>query len=153
MEELSFQIILLTLLAGFAAGFINTLAGSGSSISLPLLIFLGLPANVANGTNRLMILLSSLVGLASFRQQKVIKLRENIYITLPSIVGAIIGALFAVNIDDELMTRIIGILMVLLFFIIIFKPENWVKVSHPEHKHKFSWWQNLVMFGIGFYRF
>ncbi len=151
MEELSFQIILLTLLAGFAAGFINTLAGSGSSISLPLLIFLGLPANVANGTNRLMILLSSLVGLASFRQQKVIKLRENIYITLPSIVGAIIGALFAVNIDDELMTRIIGILMVLLFFMIIYKPENWVKVSHPEHKHKFSWWQNLVMFGIGFY--
>ena len=41
--------------AGFLAGFINTLAGSGSLVTLPLLIFIGLPANVANGTNRVAI--------------------------------------------------------------------------------------------------
>lgn len=59
---------------GIVAGFINTLAGSGSLLTLPLLMFLGLPANVANGTNRIAILLQNVVGVSSFRQQKVIKI-------------------------------------------------------------------------------
>ena len=57
------------IVAGFVAGFINTLAGSGSLITLPLLIFLGLPANIANGTNRIAILLQNAVAIKSFHQQ------------------------------------------------------------------------------------
>ncbi|MGD9993220.1 MAG: sulfite exporter TauE/SafE family protein [Salinivirgaceae bacterium] len=151
VPELNAWLIALTLVAGFAAGFINTLAGSGSAISLPLLMFLGLPANVANGTNRLMILLSGLVGVASFRQQKVFSFRDNLRITLPSIAGAIIGALMAVSVNEQAMTRIIGVLMIVMFFMVIYKPEKWVKASNPDHKHHFTWWQHLLMFGIGFY--
>ena len=58
--------------AGLAAGFINTVAGGGSSITLPVLVLVGLPPNVANGTNRLAILLQSLVGVSTFRNNKVL---------------------------------------------------------------------------------
>ena len=54
------------IVAGFACGFINTLAGSGSLITLPLLIFLGLPAPVANGTNRVAIVIQNIVAVTSF---------------------------------------------------------------------------------------
>jgi len=151
MQEMDVYLVLLTLIAGFFAGFINTLAGSGSTISLSLLMFLGMPANVANGTNRLMILLSSIVGVASFKQQGAIKRRENYRITIPSIAGALLGAVLAVSIDERIMTRIIGVLMVFLFFVVVYKPEKWVKVSNPDHTIKLNWSQNLVMFCIGFY--
>ena len=60
------------IIAGFACGFINTLAGSGSLITLPLLIFLGLPAPVANGTNRVAIVIQNIVAVSSFRAQNVL---------------------------------------------------------------------------------
>jgi len=61
---------------GFIAGFINTLAGSGSLLTLPLLMFLGLPANVANGTNRIAILLQNIVGVSSFKNRRSLSLRR-----------------------------------------------------------------------------
>lgn len=137
--------------AGFLAGFINTLAGSGSIITVPLLMFLGLPATIANGTNRIMILLTNVVGVASFRQQKVFKLRENFWLALPAIAGAIIGALVAVDINEEIMTKIIGGLMVFLLFTIIYNPKKWLKEIEAEAKAKFKFWQYLVMFFVGLY--
>jgi len=55
--------------AGLFAGFVNTLAGSGSLITLPLLMFLGLPANIANGTNRIGVFVQSLVSSISFKSR------------------------------------------------------------------------------------
>ena len=56
---------------GIIAGYINTLAGSGSLLTLPLLMFVGLPATVANGTNRIGILFQNLVAVKSFKDQKI----------------------------------------------------------------------------------
>lgn len=151
MIELTWYIILLIVGVGVFVGFINTIAGSGSLITLPLLMFLGLPANVANGTNRINILLTSLVGVASFRQQKVFKLRDNIWLSLPAIVGAIIGALIAVDLNEEVMTKVIGILMVLLFFTIIYKPQKWLKKYGEQSNSKYNFWQYVFMFFMGIY--
>ena len=63
----------LVILAGFIAGFINTLAGSGSLVSLPMLMLLGLPSNIANGTNRVAILLQNVVGVSSFKKKEMLK--------------------------------------------------------------------------------
>jgi len=57
----------LIIIAGFIAGFINTLAGSGSLVTLPLLMFIGLSPHMANGTNRVAILLQNIVGVNSLR--------------------------------------------------------------------------------------
>jgi uncharacterized membrane protein YfcA len=138
-------------LVGIFAGFINTLAGSGSLISLPFLMFLGLPANVANGTNRIAIFLQSLVGTLSFKNQKVFTFREGIWYSLPSIIGAIIGAKIAVEINEHVMETVIGILMILMFFLMLFLPKAWTKPSADLVKHKPTIVQIVILFLIGIY--
>jgi uncharacterized membrane protein YfcA len=141
----------LLIVTGILVGFINTLAGSGSLISLPLLMYLGLPANVANGTNRVAIMLQSMVGAASFRQQKVIEVREGIWLSVPAVAGSVIGAMLAVDLNELMMRRAIGVLMLVMFFLILFKPEAWLKGHAGKLKAKPSFWQVLIFFGIGLY--
>ena len=137
--------------AGMAAGFINTLAGSGSLITLPLLIFLGLPANVANGTNRVAILLQNVVGVSSFHRQGVMDWRSGLLLAIPASLGAILGAQIAVNLNEEVMRRTIGALMVLMLVVIIIRPRHWLE-GHPEmQQQRPSWIQWLIFFGIGIY--
>jgi uncharacterized membrane protein YfcA len=136
---------------GFAAGFINTLAGSGSLITLPFLIFLGLPANVANGTNRIAILLQNVVGVASFKQQKVFNFREGIWFSLPAIVGALIGSKIAVQINEVIMEYVIGGLLVFMFFLLILKPKAWIKSRSGKIKTKPNLVQIIILFFIGVY--
>ncbi|MCD6347625.1 MAG: sulfite exporter TauE/SafE family protein [Bacteroidales bacterium] len=137
--------------AGFLCGFINTLAGSGSLISLPLLMFMGLPANVANGTNRIAILLQNIVGVSSFKQQKVFKISEGIWLAVPAIIGSVVGASLAISLNETLMTRVIGGLLVFMFFIILIKPDVWIKGQAGLVKSKPSWWQIIMFFAIGVY--
>ena len=136
---------------GILVGFINTLAGSGSLISLPLLMYVGLPANVANGTNRVAILLQSMVGAGSFRKQKVIEFREGILLSLPAVVGAVIGAILAVDLNELMMRRVIGALMIVMFFLIMLKPESWIKGHAGKLRARPTFWQVLIFFGIGLY--
>lgn len=141
----------LLIATGILVGFINTLAGSGSLISLPLLMYIGLPANVANGTNRIAIMLQSMVGAGSFRQQKVIEFREGIWLSIPAVAGAVIGALLAVDLNEAMMRKAIGVLMILMFFLIIFKPEAWLKGHAGKLKAKPTIWQIIIFFAIGLY--
>ncbi len=136
---------------GFIAGFINTLAGSGSLLTLPLLMFLGLPANVANGTNRIAILLQNIIGVGSFKQQKVLKFRDGLHLSLPAIAGSLLGASLAVNINEKIMGQVIGLLLVVMFFIIILKPEKWLKAEDKNIGSSASWIQMLIFFFIGIY--
>ena len=136
---------------GFLAGFINTLAGSGSLLTLPLLMFLGLPANVANGTNRIAILLQNIVGVSSFRQQKVLKIKDGLQLGIPAVIGSFIGAGIAVQFNDEIMSLIIGILLVIMFFLIIYKPDKWINSQSEQIVGKPSWAQIIIFFFIGIY--
>lgn len=138
-------------IAGILVGFINTLAGSGSLISLPLLMWIGLPANVANGTNRVAILLQSLVGAGSFRQQKAIRFREGIWLSIPAVAGSILGAMLAVDLDEQMMRKAIGILMVVMIFLILFKPEAWLQGHAGKLKARPTVWQVVIFFAIGVY--
>ena len=137
--------------AGFLAGFINTLAGSGSLVTLPLLIFIGLPANVANGTNRIAILLQNVVGVSSFRQQKILDFRRGLMLAAPAVIGSIIGAQIAVNLDEEAMRRVIGALMVVMLVVIIVRPKRWLEGRPEALKPRASWIQLVIFFGIGIY--
>ncbi len=107
---------------GFVAGFINTLAGSGSLLTLPLLILLGLPANVANGTNRVGVLLQNIVAVATFRRRGALPLAGSWKLIVPSVVGGIIGAELAVDLDEQLLRQTIGVLMLVLLAVMLLKP-------------------------------
>lgn len=143
----------LTILAGILVGFVNVMAGGGSILSLPLLMFLGLPAGVANGTNRINILLTSIVGICTFKKeqkQQKASLQSSLRFLIPSLVGAILGALLAVDINQEVLKRIIGVLLVVFFFILLYKPSRWIQGNEilSQERH---WWQIPLFFCLGFY--
>ncbi len=148
---MAWYLYLAVVAAGFTAGFINTLAGSGSLVTLPLLIFIGLPANVANGTNRVAILLQNVVGASSFRQQKALDVRGALMLGIPAVAGSIVGANIAVNLNEEVMRRVIGVIMVVMLFVILLRPKRWLQ---GELRSMAGWprgWQLGLFFLIGMY--
>ncbi|GAB4321795.1 MAG: sulfite exporter TauE/SafE family protein [Candidatus Zixiibacteriota bacterium] len=151
MFDVAWYMYVAVIAAGFAAGFINTLAGSGSLITLPLLIFLGLPATVANGTNRVAILLQNIIGVSSFRQQKVLDVPGGLLLAIPAVVGSLVGARIAVDLDETMMRRAIGVLMVVMFFIILIRPNRWLTGHTAETAGRLPLVRILVLFGIGVY--
>jgi len=148
---MEWYIIIAVIGAGFLAGFINTLAGSGSLITLPLLMFIGLPANVANGTNRIAILLQNVVGVGSFRQQKVLNTKMGLWLALPAVFGSLLGAQIAIELNEEVMEKTIAGLLIVMFFLILYKPQSWVKgkVGHVNAKPTIL--QFIIFFFIGIY--
>ena len=148
---MEWYIILALIGTGLAAGFINTTAGGGSMLTLPLLMFLGLPANVANGTNRIAILLQNVIGVNTFRQKKVLDIKTDYKLAIPAVVGSIIGALFAVEINPELLKKVIAGLMVVMFLLVVLKPDIWVKERAGRSMAKPTVLQYVIFFFIGLY--
>jgi uncharacterized membrane protein YfcA len=141
----------LVVLAGVLSGIINTLAGSGSLLTLPALILLGLPATVANGTNRVGVFLQNIVAGASFKRSQVLDLRGALLLSVPAVLGSILGAQIAVNLNEELMQRAIGSVMVVMLFVILLRPESWLNGKRLNLEGSFSLPQALVLFVIGIY--
>ena len=135
---------------GFLAGFINVFAGGGSLLTLPFLIFMGLPANVANGTNRVALLMQNITATGSFKQMKVFRYKEGFYLAIPAIAGAIPGAFLASSMDKELLENIIGVLLVVMFLFVLIKPERWLK-KEGTGRTRFGLLQIITFFFIGLY--
>jgi uncharacterized membrane protein YfcA len=149
MEEWYHYLLLVGV--GFVVGFINTVAGGASLISLPILIFLGLPPAVANGTNRVAIVLQTAIAVAGFKSKGVSTFPFNIYLGISALLGSVIGAYIAVDIKGETFNRILAIIMVAVVLIIIFKPR--VNVAELEERitGKYLWIGMLAFFFIGIY--
>ena len=91
-----FSIVILSF-TGFIAGGINTVAGGGSNLTLPALMMFGLPADIANGTNRVAILMQSIVGVAGYDKHATLDRPAIIPILIPTVIGGIIGAVVALS--------------------------------------------------------
>jgi len=87
--------IALVLLTGVVSGFVNIVGGGGSLISMPVLIFLGLPSAVANGTNRVALMVQSLVAIGYFRQKGFFYPKLSLMLGIPALVGSSAGARLA----------------------------------------------------------
>ncbi len=139
------------ILAGFLAGFINTLAGSGSLVSLPMLIFAGLPATLANGTNRVAILLQNIVAVRGYRSQGMLDWRQALWLSAPAALGAIAGAHIAVRLPEETMRRAIGAIMVLMLFVLVVNPKRWILGKPGQIRARPGMGELLLFFFIGIY--
>ncbi len=137
--------------AGLLAGFINTIAGSGSLLTLPLLMFIGLPPHMANGTNRVAIMLQSLVGTLGFRKEASLNRSTTIALGIPSVAGSIAGALLALALNAKAMERAIGFLLLIMFFVVLFRPEAGLKDRKENAMPASSVKNFLIFFCIGIY--
>lgn len=117
--------------AGFFSGFANTLAGSGSILTLPLLLFAGLDIHMANGTNRVAILLQNLVASQRFHGQGILDPVEGFRISLPACVGAALGALLASYLPPAALRGTVGPLMLLLLISTLFGQGSGLELRPP----------------------
>ena len=137
--------------AGIVVGFINTLAGGGSIISLSLLMFLGLPAPVANGTNRVAIAIQNIAATGSFKQKKVLEWKKALRLSIPAIAGSLVGAFIAVDIDEHTFEIAIGIIMIVMLFVVLFKPGKYIYGKEEVQEKPIQWKVYLIFFFIGIY--
>lgn len=140
--------VLLLFFAGLIAGFVNVTAGGGSTLTLPLLIFLGLDGATANGTNRLAILIQNIFAIIGFQKGGKNAFGRSLKISLFALPGAICGAFLAVKVSDPLFRQILGAVIILVI-ISMFLPKPQGK-RETETKSK-SCYLYSAMFGIGFY--
>ncbi|PIP73334.1 MAG: hypothetical protein COW88_02345 [Candidatus Lloydbacteria bacterium CG22_combo_CG10-13_8_21_14_all_47_15] len=122
---MSSEISLLAIFSiGLVAGFINVIVGSGSSIMIPALIFLGLPGKIAIATNRIAMLFNNGTGALLYYRKGRLDLRTALIISFFAMVGAYIGATLLVKIDKELLAPIIASILLIEAVVVIFGPRK-----------------------------
>ena len=139
--------ILLLVAGGLAAGVVNTLAGGGSLLTVPLLVLAGVPGNVANGSNRVGILASNASATVAFRSLGVSGLSRTLPVLVPVAIGSLVGALLVARLADETFERAFGVLMVPLLLLSLRPP-----VSKPVEGRVWSGpFTVLVFLAVGLY--
>jgi len=148
--DFSFDLLWLILI-GFIAGIINVIAGGGSLLTLPILIFLGLPPNVANGTNRIAIIIQNIFAVSGFKSKGVSAFPYSIYLAISATFGAILGALVAVDIRGDLFNKILAIIMVLIVAYMVLKRKITTQELTERITGKYLWLGVIAFFFVGLY--
>ncbi len=144
--------ISILIIGGVFVGFINTLAGGGSIISLSILMYvMGLPAGMANGTNRIAVMLQTFTATRNFKKQNVLDWRKGLKLGIPSVLGSILGAWIAVDIQEEIFEKAMAVIMILMLVFIFYKPQLWLKGQEELINKKVSPFLMFIFFLIGIY--
>jgi len=139
--------LLILFSVGLLSGVLNVIAGGGSSLTLPVLIFLGLESAVANGTNRIGLIFQNISAILGFEQTRVNDFRYSLIYSLFTLPGAILGAFASIRIGDELFRKLLGFILIFIIFSMFLNPVRGRQVQSQPDK----WWTYLALFGIGFY--
>ena len=143
--------IIALITSGLFVGFINTLAGGGTIISLTLLMLLGLPPSVANGTNRIAIIIQNIVAVGNFKKRKILDTKKGFKLAIPTVIGSILGAAIVVKLDEQVIQWCFGVIMIVMLFFLIYKPERWLKGKEELLNKPISLKLYIIMFFIGVY--
>ncbi|MDB4151399.1 sulfite exporter TauE/SafE family protein [Pseudomonadales bacterium] len=150
--SLSITGIAALLAAGVIGGFINTLAGGGSMLTLPALMLIGMPADIANATNRVGVLFQSLAGVKGFKDQDKLDSSAVGPVLIPTLLGALVGSLFAAFLPVVVLKPILLGTMVTLALVMLIKPGAVIPEPGTEPYKVFERPIAAVMlFGAGVY--
>lgn len=143
--------LVLALIGGLFAGSINTLAGNGSAITLTIFTeLLGLPGNMANGTNRVGVFAQTSAGAwAFYRQGKLDYPRQKTYIWLTA-AGALGGMSLALVVSNEQFMGVFRFFMIAMLGVILVRPKRWLRESDPDFELS-NWIKVPLFLAIGFY--
>lgn len=143
----SMGLYILVALGGVLAGFIGTLAGLGSVVSLYLLIdVIELDPAIANGTNRLGIMAMALMALPTFHKKGHLDLERSWPIILSIFMGAIIGFFLATQTDNQSLRDIFKYLLPFMLLLVMTNPKKWIQQTDP--KHQLNYWLSVPIFII-----
>lgn len=131
LESLFF---LLLIVLGVIAGIINTLAGGGSNLTIPALMVMGLPADVANGTNRVGVFLQALIGVTRFRQKGHLPTNDLRGILLPTLSGGLLGACIASFAPEWLLKPLLLGTMLAVSLLMVLRPNSFIPSENTTPK-------------------
>ena len=114
-------------LAGLVGGFVNTLAGGGSLVTLPALLLLGLPADVANATNRVGVLAQSLVAARGLGQDPRLRGIAKAWVVAPALAGSLAGAWLAARTPPDVLKPLLVATLIAIACTLVWKPDVLVK--------------------------
>lgn len=144
---MTLEMLILLIVSGIVVGFINTLAGGGAIMSMTVFMALGLPIGVANGTNRIAVVLQNLTSSAVFIKKRMLDIRSGLKLSIPAIIGNIAGSLVATQINETVFKICMGVvLFAILAYMLFTKPH-----LHGGHGLEIKWWHYLWFLLIGFY--
>jgi uncharacterized membrane protein YfcA len=132
---------LLLILGGFVAGVVNAMAGGGSTLTVPLLVLVGVPGNAANGSNRVGILASTISTALSFHRRGVTAYKEAAPVLLPVVVGSLLGSIAVSRVADDTFETVFGILML---------PVLVLSLRRPKPREDVEPWSRSAVMGIFF---
>ncbi|MEZ7944156.1 MAG: sulfite exporter TauE/SafE family protein [Halioglobus sp.] len=146
---------------GIAAGFLNVMAGGGSLLTVPVMVFMGLPGPVANGTNRIAILAQNITAIATFARRGFGDFRLSLTLAVCALPGAVAGALLGVQLQGVWFNRALALIMVAVMLVMYFdkraaeQPENYQPTRRQLlHGHLLmvgvGFWGGFIQLGVGF---
>ncbi|MCP3937648.1 MAG: sulfite exporter TauE/SafE family protein [Actinomycetia bacterium] len=138
--------VLLLLGGGAFAGVINTIAGGGSTLTVPLLVLAGVPGNSANGSNRVGVLAQNATSAASFKRLGVDGLVHAIPVLAPVVAGSLTGSFLISRLTDDVFETVFGLLMVPIIILSVLKPKFDAEGDAWSRPVTYA-----VFFGIGCY--
>lgn len=140
--------LIIAILAGAVCGFLNTLASSGSAVTLPMLMFMGLSPIAANATNRIPVVLGALVAVVTFIRAGVIELDKAIQVLVPTCLGALLGAYIASHIQASQLKIVIAI-AVLIALILLFTGLKKAVTQNLEQQPRYRWQEFSMLLFVG----
>ncbi|MET0071209.1 MAG: sulfite exporter TauE/SafE family protein [Candidatus Thiodiazotropha sp.] len=153
------QIIILALV-GVAAGWLNVMAGGGSLLTVPVMLFMGIPGPVANGTNRIAILAQSVTAVMAFRRQGYSDFKLGLSLAAAASIGAVGGAAMGVHLEGEWFDRVLALVMVVVMVLMATGHDKVnpiggkAKAKNPAAGHLLmvgaGFWGGFIQIGVGF---
>lgn len=141
--------IILLLVSGVLVGIINTLGGGGSVITMSLFMAMGMPIGIANGTNRIAVLMQNLSATVAFLRKGMLHVKSGLLLSLPAIVGNIFGALVATEVSESIFKICLSIVLAIILVYLVMGKDN--EQITGGHSLKIKWWHYIWFFIIGFY--
>lgn len=154
--------LLLLGVAGAFAGWINVLAGGGSLLTVPIMLFLGVPGPVANGTNRVGILLQNLAACSTFFHRGYSEWRLGLSLAVATLPGAVVGALLGTQLSGVWFERILAATMIVVLILMYRAPDSTIEKteSRPLSRQRLvlghvamlgvGFWGGIIQVGVGF---
>lgn len=136
---------------GVLCGGVNTVAGGGSLLSLPILIFLGVPPLIANATNRVGIVMQNVFAITGFHQKGVNLIRFSLPLGISSIVGAYVGAKFSLELSDSQFKLVLALVMMGVILISLWNPAKRFAAFESRESGKYWVLSTISFFFVGVY--
>lgn len=155
---MDWNIVIMLVVSGIIVGIVNTLAGGGSVITMTMFMALGLPINVANGSNRIAVLFQNLTATVTFLRKRMLNIRHGLLLSVPVIIGNIAGSLVATHINDTVFKICFGVILLVILLYIIFDNRIKIREGHnidikPLHYLWFlliGFYGGYIYVGIGY---